>query len=73
MLKIKDPQAFDLLNKLSTASGTKQFDWTKLPTNSQWSSIKSLESLELIFTRDFSEYVLINGKTKEIMTRVEKA
>ena len=50
MLKIKDPQAFDLLNKLSTASGTKQFDWTKLPTNSQWSSIKSLESLELIFT-----------------------
>jgi hypothetical protein len=70
MLKVKDPQSFELLNKLATASGSKPFDWTKLPANSNVNSLKTLEDLELIFTKDYSDYVLLIGRTKEILSKI---
>jgi hypothetical protein len=70
MLKVKDPQSFELLNKLATTSGNKTFDWTKLPVNTNYANLKTLEDLELIFTKDFSDYILLFGKTKDFMGKL---
>lgn len=70
MLKVKDPQSFELLNKLVSTSGSKTFDWTKIPANSNVKSLKELEDLEIIFTRDYSEYVLLNANTKELLGKI---
>ena len=73
MLKVSDPQSYELMNKLATVPNTKQFDWNKLPGNSSWGNLKTLEKLDLIFTKDYSDYVLLYGKIKEIISKVDKS
>jgi len=72
VIKLEEPQTYELLNKLVTASGNKQFDWSKLPSGSNAESLRSLERAGLIFTRDYNEYVLLYGRIREIMNRVDK-
>lgn len=68
---MKDPDAFQLLLQLSKNSGDQYFNWSKIPSNIKAEDIEQLEKLGLIFTKNYSEYVILNGKTKEILTLID--
>jgi hypothetical protein len=76
MLKMRDSQAYETLKSLSKTISPvntgKYFDWTKIPANTKFESILTLEKLQLIFTKEHSEFVFLNGRIKEVMDKLEK-
>jgi hypothetical protein len=70
-LKCKEPETFALLKTLVNQSGNKPFDWNKLPSNINEKQLQSLENYELIFFKDYSEYVILFSDLVNILSKIK--
>ena len=71
MLKVKDPQAYELLSKIVNSSGSKPFDWNKLPAGVNEKQLQTLEKLEFLSFKDYSDYVILHGGLKDIILKIK--
>jgi len=69
LLKVKYPTAFELLKslkKINLNKTTNANEWIKLPTQFRHEDIILLEKLQIIFTREYSEFIFQNKRIIEL-------
>jgi hypothetical protein len=71
MLKSTDNQSYELLKELTKTYKTTE--WQKFPKAIYHKNIYELEKLGFIFTKNLSEYVILNRKLPELVDKAEKS